>query len=83
MPTQRCTGTTKKGQHCKQRTAKGQYCWNHMSSVLGLRLRTSTVPGAGLGLFASRDLPAQTDINYTGDRKPLTTTPNPARTFCS
>jgi RNase H-like domain found in reverse transcriptase/Reverse transcriptase (RNA-dependent DNA polymerase)/Aspartyl protease/SET domain len=71
MPTQRCNGTTKKGEHCKQRTAKGQYCWNHMSSVLGLRLRASTVPGAGMGLFASRDLPAQTDIDYTGDRRPL------------
>lgn len=69
MPSQRCTATTKKGQHCRQRTARGQYCWNHLSSIAGLRIKPSSVPGAGAGLFASRDLPARTRIDYTGDRR--------------
>jgi hypothetical protein len=39
--------------------------------VSGLRIKKSSVPGAGLGLFAARDLPAGTSIDYTGDRVPL------------
>jgi transposase InsO family protein len=81
MPSQRCIGTTRKGGHCKQRTARGSLCWNHLSSVLGLRLRVSVVPGAGMGLFASRDLPARTDIDYTGDRRPLDNDTEPGPYF--
>ena len=69
MPTQRCTANTKAGNHCRQRTARGQYCWNHLRSISGLRIKRSTVAGAGMGLFASRDLPARTRIDYTGDRR--------------
>jgi len=72
MPSQCCTGTTKRGLPCKQRTAKGQYCWNHLSSVCGLRIKKSAnLPGAGLGLHASRVLEAGTRIDYTGDIVPL------------
>ena len=71
MPTQRCTAITKKGAPCRQRTAKGQFCWCHLSSERGLRIKPSTVPGAGLGLFAARRLPAHSAIDYTGDRVPL------------
>lgn len=71
MPSQRCTASTKKGPQCCQRTAKGQYCWNHLRSISGLRIMRSSVPGAGLGLFASRPLPADKRIDYTGDRVPL------------
>ena len=71
MPSQQCTATTKNGAHCRQRTAKGQYCWNHLRSITGLRIMKSTTPGAGFGLHAARDLPADTSIDYTGDRVPL------------
>ena len=71
MPSQRCTAKTKRGDACRQRTAKGQFCWCHLSSERGLRIKLSTVPGAGLGLFASKQLPAHTTIDYTGDRVPL------------
>ena len=71
MPTQRCTARTKKGAACRQRTAKGQFCWSHLSSERGLRIKTSTVPCAGLGLFASKDLPKDHKVDYTGDRVPL------------
>ena len=71
MPTQICTAHTTKGLPCKQRTAKGQYCWNHLRSISGLRIMKSpSIPGQ-LGLFAARPLPADTRINYTGDRVPL------------
>ena len=71
MPTQRCTADTKNGDHCKQRTARGQYCWNHLRSLCGLAIKKSSIPNAGKGLFAARFLPADTRINYTGDRVPL------------
>ena len=71
MPSQRCTASTRAGGHCRQRTAKGQYCWNHLSSIAGLRIKKSPTPDAGFGLFAARDLPRGTRIDYTGDRVPL------------
>jgi hypothetical protein len=71
MPSHLCTAHTKKGTLCRQRTAKGQYCWNHLRSIHGLRIKKSTVPNAGFGLFADRRLSAGTDIDYTGDRVPL------------
>ena len=67
MPSQRCTAQTKDGGHCRARTAKGQYCFHHRRSVLGLRLGKSSIPGAGFGLFATRTLPKDTRILYTGD----------------
>jgi hypothetical protein len=71
MPTQRCTARTRHGAHCRQRTAMGQFCWNHLRSERGLRIRRSTVPGAGRGLFAARTLRAGAQIHYTGDVVPL------------
>ena len=71
MPSQQCTGHTKKGPQCKQRTAKGQYCWNHLRSIKGLRIMKTKIDGGGLGLHAARPLPIGTRIDYTGDRVPL------------
>ena len=71
MPSQRCTAKTKKREACRQRTAKGQFCWCHLSSERGLRIKPSTVPGAGLGLFAAKPHPEGLFIDYTGDRVPL------------
>jgi len=71
MPTQVCTARTKKGDPCRQRTAKGQFCWCHLTSELGLRIKQSTVPNAGMGLFAAKPLTRNFFIDYTGDRVPL------------
>ena len=68
-PTQRCTADTAKGEHCSQRTAISHLCWNHLQRDKGVRVRKSTVPGAGRGLFVawSAGLPAGHNIPYTGD----------------
>lgn len=71
MPSHFCTAHTKAGSLCRQRTAKGQYCWNHLRSIRGLRIKRSSVPRAGFGLFADRDLPAGYKVDYTGDLAPL------------
>jgi hypothetical protein len=39
--------------------------------VHGLRVKPSTRPDAGLGLFAERNLPSGYSIDYTGDRMVL------------
>jgi hypothetical protein len=68
MPTQRCTASTKTGGHCRALTRRGQYCWNHLRAIDGLRIKASSVPGAGLGLFAEKDFPTGSHLTrYTGD----------------
>jgi hypothetical protein len=66
-PTQRCSANNNAGGQCGQRTAVAHLCWNHLQRDVGLRVRKSTVAGAGRGLFAARDLPAAHRVPYTGD----------------
>ena len=69
MATQRCAAMTRKGQgrQCRQLTRIGCLCWNHLARDAGLRVKRSTVPGAGRGLFAERDLEAGADLGvYSG-----------------
>jgi len=66
-PTQRCSANKNAGGQCGQRTAVAHLCWNHLQRDVGLRVRESTVPNAGRGLFAARDLPAAHRVPYTGD----------------
>ena len=66
-PTQRCSADNNAGGQCGQRTAVAHLCWNHLRRDVGLRVQQSTVPGAGRGLFAARDLPANHRVPYTGD----------------
>jgi hypothetical protein len=66
-PSQRCSANTNAGAQCGQRTAVAHICWNHLRRDLGLRVRKSTIPSAGRGLFAARDLPANHRVAYTGD----------------
>jgi len=68
MPSQRCTADKKSGGQCCLRTKKGQYCWNHTRTIEGLRIKASTVPGAGLGLFATKQFRSGDAITpYSGD----------------
>lgn len=68
--TMRCTMKTKKGKRCKRRTTiYPHYCWRHTRENAGMYLKTSTIPGAGLGLFTTHDIPANTPVtNYAGER---------------
>jgi hypothetical protein len=68
-PTQRCTADNKRGTQCGSRTAKGQYCWTHLSAVEGLRIKLSSVLGAGMGLWATRDIRPKAHVaDYTGTK---------------
>ena len=65
---QRCTADTKAGCWCKARTKHGCLCWVHRALMDGTQIKQSSVPNAGLGLFAKRDFKKKEIIaRYTGD----------------
>ena len=75
-PSQRCSANNNAGGQCGQRTAAAHLCWNHLRRDLGLRVQKSHIPGAGRGLFAARNLPANHGVPYTGDEIELRTDEN-------
>ena len=49
----RCEGLTKGGNRCNRRVCIGvPYCFQHLQSVLHLKIKPSNIPNAGKGLFA-------------------------------
>ncbi len=67
-PSQRCTADTRKGTQCGARTRNGEYCWNHLQSLMGLRIKKSNIAGAGRGVFAGRNFSEGDHVtDYTGD----------------
>jgi hypothetical protein len=49
----RCQAHTRAGRQCGRQTVIGLgLCWTHLMSVRHLKIQTSTIPGAGKGLFA-------------------------------
>jgi len=69
---QRCTADTKTGKQCGMRTLHGRYCWVHRAQLDGTRIKASSVPGAGKGLWAAtRDFRrGEVIAQYTGDLVP-------------
>jgi hypothetical protein len=72
MGSQRCTANNRTGKQCASRTLHGQYCWVHRAQLDGTRIKASSVPGAGKGLWAAtRDFgPGDIIARYTGDLVP-------------
>jgi hypothetical protein len=55
MPAQQCTADDDDtGVQCTIMTARGNHCDKHMRSIDHVYLDKSTIPGAGLGLFAAQ-----------------------------
>lgn len=72
MGSQRCTATTKKGTQCSMMTRHGEYCWTHLAQRRALRIKPSSIDGAGKGLSVTRDVPTDGVITeYTGDLVPV------------
>ena len=64
----RCLATTKSGARCKLRTCRGKKCWIHLKSIDKLRVMTSGIPNAGMGLFTLKDIKKNDKIvRYQGD----------------
>ncbi len=53
MPPNRCRGHCRDGLRCRRQVIIGyEYCFQHLKSEKHLTIHNSTLPGAGLGLFA-------------------------------
>ncbi|GIV54416.1 MAG: hypothetical protein KatS3mg039_0934 [Candidatus Kapaibacterium sp.] len=68
--TKQCAFIHPNGERCRRLTTiTHPYCAQHTRVVHGVEVRPSTIPGAGLGLFAVRYLPKGVFLfNYDGDR---------------
>jgi hypothetical protein len=51
-----CTAIKPDGQRCRKRTCKSlPLCYIHLNTIHGLKIKESTLEGAGDGLFANKD----------------------------
>jgi hypothetical protein len=64
----RCKFIKRNGQRCKRNTCvRKDYCWQHLRATLGIDVRPSTLPGAGMGLFAYKTFPNRSKVaSYSG-----------------
>jgi hypothetical protein len=67
-----CIFIRENGQRCKRRTCvRKDYCWQHLRAKLGVDVRPSTLPNAGMGLFAYKNFPNKSQVaSYSGKIKP-------------
>jgi hypothetical protein len=65
----RCSAIALSGNRCRKRTCKSlPVCHVHLNKNYGLKILPSRIPGAGLGLFATKYfVPGQQISNYTGE----------------
>ena len=65
----RCDHVKPGGVRCRNRVCVGTpTCWVHTAALYGVRAKTSTIAGAGKGLFATRDFAANEWIcPYVGE----------------
>ncbi len=67
---QRCLGHSKNGQRCKRKCIIGfEYCPTHLESIKKLKIKTSTIPNAGKGLFVSDKTKGPNDIVFRNNDK--------------
>jgi len=66
----RCKGETLKGEECKRRTcARKDYCWQHLKTYRKVAVKKSSIPNAGMGLYAERDYKkGETVAKYSGKK---------------
>jgi len=65
-----CAAISKNGHHCKNTTVIGEpFCWVHLLYQHHLRIKTSTIAGAGQGCFAmDKQRPAGTVVFRAGEQ---------------
>ena len=64
----RCLAKTNSGLRCKRSTCiYSTYCFQHFSTKYDLKLKTSTIPNSGKGLFTLKEIPRNRNVaQYTG-----------------
>ena len=64
----RCSAVRPNGERCTRMTTKGPMCAQHLKSVLGVEIRESVIPKAGMGLFTTRArVYGENIVSYDGD----------------
>jgi uncharacterized protein len=64
-----CAAIAADGEQCRRITRRGNMCVQHAKTELGLEVKESTIPGAGLGLFTTIDRgPGNNLCLYAGKR---------------
>ena len=53
---QLCVAINNNGRPCRNHTRRSYKCWQHLRRDDGLRIKTSGIPGAGMGLFTARPI---------------------------
>ena len=67
---QRCLGYTKTGHRCQRKCVIGfEYCSTHLESIKKLKIKNSTLPNAGKGLFVSDKSKGPNDIVFKKNDK--------------
>jgi hypothetical protein len=95
----RCAVHNLSGTRCKRNTiVYANFCWQHARKEVGVKIEESKIDHAGRGLFAARNLPANTRISYARPQDFLTAAQltarygdglaqygicNPAETICA
>ena len=63
-----CSGHTLSGARCRRRTSRTNLCYAHLEKEQHLRIKKSTIPGAGMGLFTTVPRRAHRMVApYTGE----------------
>ena len=70
LTTEQCSCISSIGRRCRNKTVIGSgYCWQHLLSIKHLRIKPSTIPNAGEGLFAlNKRIPIGTLMFQEGDK---------------
>ena len=65
-----CIAPNCRGTRCMKRTGRSRYCWLHLQRIRNLRIKKSTLPRAGMGVFiAKQAMPrGATVAEYEGPR---------------
>jgi hypothetical protein len=54
---------------CKHMTNRSNMCWQHLKEKQGFRIKKSTIPNAGLGLFTTKPIARDKKVtDYSGDK---------------
>jgi hypothetical protein len=73
----RCIGINKRnGQQCKRKTGRGPLCYAHLEIEKHLKIKKSTIPRAGHGLFVLKEFKKKQIITPYGGKSVTTNNPN-------
>jgi len=63
-----CKALLDNGDRCRNKTCTyPTYCWIHTKAKAGVKIKKSTIPGAGMGLFATKEFRSREKIcDYGG-----------------